>query len=156
MIISMLVGATVIALMVGVGLAMSRSANSLAEQRLDDLTGSPKAKGRGKADLSGGLLLRPSADRPGRLGLLDQAAARPREAQHALRAGRRQPRLQAIPGDRRGAGGGGGRAGVVFGVSIFLIPVGSAFLAALPFLWLSAARSSGSRSSSTRCPRPSS
>ncbi|MEJ7636938.1 MAG: CpaF family protein, partial [Singulisphaera sp.] len=34
MIISMLVGATVLALMVGVGLAMSRSANSLAEQRL--------------------------------------------------------------------------------------------------------------------------
>ncbi len=136
MIISMLVGATVIALMVGVGLAMSRSAGSLAEQRLDDLTGSPAGKGRGKADLSSGLLLRPSAIGPGDSAFWTKLLPDPAKFNALYEQADVNldfKRFLAIVGALAAVGA---VLGVAFGVSIFLIPVGSAFLAALPFLWL--------------------
>ncbi len=134
MIISMLVGATVLALMVGVGLAMSRSANSLAEQRLDDLTGSPRAKG--KADLSGGLLLRPAAIGPGESAFWTRLLPDPEKFLKLYEQADVNldfKRFLAIVGALAAVGA---VLGVVFGVSIFLVPVGSAFLGALPFLWL--------------------
>jgi tight adherence protein B len=134
MIVSMLVGATVIALMVGVGLALSRSANSLAEQRLDDLTGSPK--GKGKADLSGGLLLRPSAIGPGESSFWARLVPDPEKFNTLYEQADVNldfNRFLAIVGALAAAGA---VLGFVFKLSIFLIPVVSAFLAALPFLWL--------------------
>jgi tight adherence protein B len=136
MIISMLVGATVIALMVGVGLAMSRSANALAEQRLDDLTGSTHAKGKGKADLGGGLLLRPPAIGPGDSAFWTRLLPDPEKFNALYEQADVNldfKRFLAIVGALATAGA---VLGFVFKVSIFLIPIGSAFLGALPFLWL--------------------
>ncbi len=136
MIISMMVGATVIALMVGVGLAMSRSANSLAEQRLDDLTGSPRAKGKAKADLSGGLLLRPAAIGPGESAFWVRFLPDPEKFNRLYEQADVNldfKRFMAIVGGLAVVGAG---LGFFFHVSLLLIPVGSAFLGALPFLWL--------------------
>src|SRR4051812_2101342 len=57
LIVSLMAGMAVITLIIGVGLAFSKSIGSQAEQRLEDLTNKPKKD----ADLSGGILLRPPA-----------------------------------------------------------------------------------------------
>ncbi len=57
--IAIMVGGTVILLVGGAGLVLSKSMGALAEQRLDDLSG--KSKSKAKADVANGMLLRPSA-----------------------------------------------------------------------------------------------
>src|SRR4051794_14124191 len=55
--ISVFVGVAVIVLMGGAGLVLSKSLGSVAEQRLDGLSGKVKAK----ADAAAGILMRPQA-----------------------------------------------------------------------------------------------
>ena len=109
MVISMVVGVGVIALIGGLVFVMTKRGDlaSLAEQRLDGLTGKPLAKG--KPDPASGILLRPPAIDLGTTGVAARDAAQPREPEHALRAGRRQPAVQPVHGDRRRAGGDWGR-----------------------------------------------
>lgn len=57
-IVSMFVGVAVILFVLGAGLVLSRSINTVAEQRLDDLSG---GKSKGKGDPNSGMLLRPAA-----------------------------------------------------------------------------------------------
>src|SRR5579883_2824488 len=59
-VLSMLIGLGVLILVAGLGLVMSRSAESQAEERLAGLTGQRSAKQK-KADLAGGILARPAA-----------------------------------------------------------------------------------------------
>src|SRR3954470_23606435 len=57
LIVSLMAGMAVITLIIGVGLAFSKSIGSQAEQGVEDLTNKPKKD----LDLSGGILLRPPA-----------------------------------------------------------------------------------------------
>src|SRR5689334_6223264 len=57
LLIPIFAGVAVLTLIGGLGFVMTKSAASLAEQRLDDLAG----KARGKSDPNSGILLRPSA-----------------------------------------------------------------------------------------------
>jgi tight adherence protein B len=133
--LSMLIGMGVVVLVGGLGLVMSRSSESRAEERLAGLTGQRKPKGK-KPDLAGGILARPAAIDLGRpsfwtrlipnaenLNLLyEQADVNMSFKQFLYVAG--------------GLAGAGAVVGVVFRLPIVAIPLGSAFLGAMPFAWL--------------------
>ncbi len=59
-VLSMIIGIGVVIVFGGLGLVMSRSSDSRAEERLSGLMGQKKAKPK-KADLAGGILARPAA-----------------------------------------------------------------------------------------------
>ncbi len=125
-------GAAVIMLIGGVGLVMSRSAVSLAEQRLDGLTGQSK----GKADPSAGILLRPSAIDLGKEDFWAKVLPNPENLNRLYEQAdvnmpfRRFMAMVAVLAIS------GLVLGIVFKLPIILVPLGSIFLGVLPFLWL--------------------
>ena len=129
----MLVGVAVIALIGGVGLVLSRSADRVAEQRLDDLTGKGQGQGRPRRPAPDA----PGGDRPGQVARLGEQADQRRGPQPALRAGRRQPAVQTLHGDRRRPGGRSALVGLALRKSRSRsVPVVGLLWASMPFLWL--------------------
>ena len=131
----MLIGFGVVVLFGGLSLVMSRSSETKAEERLAGLTGQGKRKAK-KADLNSGILARPAAIDLGRpsfwtrlipnaenLNLLYEQA----DVNMSFR------QFLAVVG---GLAVTGAAVGVAFRLPIYTIPLGSAFLAGMPFYWL--------------------
>jgi tight adherence protein B len=131
----MLIGMGVIVLVGGLGLVMSRSSDSRAEERLAGLTGQRKAKKK-KADVSGGILARPAAIDLGRPSFWTRLIPNAENLnllyeQADVNIGFKG--FMIIVGSLAAAGV---VIGVVFRLPVFTIPLGSVFLAAMPFAWL--------------------
>lgn len=130
--IPLFVGAAVILLMGGAGLVLSKSLATVAEERLEGLSGKPKAKG----DAAAGLLMRPPA--------IDIASASfwSKVVPNVENLNRLYEQADVnLPFERFMMVVGvlavlGGAAPLVFGPHPLFAPVGAAMLAGVPFLWL--------------------
>ena len=132
LLIPIFAGLAVITLIGGIGLVMSRSNGSLAEQRLDGLAGKPK----GKLDLNAGILLRPSAIDLGKPQLWMKLLPNPENLNKLYeQADVNMPfqRFMVIVALLAISGVG---LGVVLKIPLILVPLGGAFLGILPFFWL--------------------
>jgi tight adherence protein B len=134
-IIPMLIGLGVLILVGGLGLVMSRSAESQAEERLAGLTGQKTAKQK-KADLAGGILARPAAIDLGRpsfwTGLIPNAENLNLLYEQAD-VNMSFQRFLTVVG---GLAVAGAVVGIAFRLPLYTIPLGSIFLAVMPFAWL--------------------
>jgi tight adherence protein B len=128
-----LIGVAVIVLVGALGLVMSQSGGSAAEQRLDELSGRRKAA---KADPAQGMLLRPPA--------LDLGAAQRWAGSLPSMEGLGRlyeqadvnlpfPQFVAIAAALAGLGG---VAAYLTGAPLVAVPAGAAAMGALPLLWL--------------------
>jgi tight adherence protein B len=132
MMISMFVGVAVIAMIGGVAFVLTRSPNEMAEQRLDDLTGKPKAK----LDLNSGILLRPPAidltsgsSWNSLIPNIENLSQLYEQADVNLPFSRFVSLVGVLVAT-------GAVLGFVFKLPMVLIPVGAAFFGFLPFFWL--------------------
>lgn len=134
--ISMLVGVAVILLIGGVGLFMSRGTTSLAEERLAGMTGkSPGKKGK-KGDLAGGMLLRPSAIELGQESFWLKFVPNVENLNLLFEQADVNLTFNKFMSLVVGLATGGALIGLLFGLPLYVIPIGSLFLGSLPFLWL--------------------
>jgi tight adherence protein B len=133
MIISMVVGLVVILIIAGVGMTLSRTVASQAEQRLDDLTSNrPKSP----ADLNGGILLRPPAidlEQPPIWTKLIPNLENLSRLYEQADVNMPFNRFMGIVAVLSVVGAG---LGVAFQIPPYLIPLGSLILGVTPFLWL--------------------
>jgi tight adherence protein B len=136
--IPMLIGMAAIVLVGGLGLVMSRSKETQAEDRLAGMMGAPRARAakNKKQDLSSGILARPAAIDLGRpsfwtklipnaenLNLLYEQA----DVSFTFR------RFMFVSG---GLAAGGIVFSVAFRLPLYAAPVAGAFLGSMPFFWL--------------------
>ena len=133
----MIVGGGVMGLFALIGLFLSRSVNSEAEQRLDDLTGGRNsASARPKVDPSNGILLRPAAIDLGQPAFWNRIIPNVENLNRLYEQADVSltfNRFMAIVG---GLAVSGLLIGYFLGVPLFLVPVGGLFLGTMPFLWL--------------------
>jgi tight adherence protein B len=132
LLVPILAGVAVLTLFGFLGLVLSKSTGSLAEQRLDDLTGNAK----GKTDPSTGMLLRPSAIELGKEEFWAKLLPDPENLNRLYeQADVHMPfnRFMAIVG---ALVVGGVALGIAFKLPLLLVPLGAIFLGVLPFLWL--------------------
>jgi tight adherence protein B len=134
MIVSMVVGVGVIVLVGGVGLVMSSSFGKIAEERLEGLTGAGDR--RTKEQLASGILLRPSAINLGTGSFWAKLVPNPENLNLLYEQADVNLTFNSFMALVIGLGGIGILVGVLFHFPIYLVPLGRAFLAALPFLWL--------------------
>jgi tight adherence protein B len=133
MLASIVVGVVVIVAVTAFGLMMSSSFAKLAEERLEGLTGS-RGK-RTKEQLASGILLRPTAIN---LGSSLWAKLVPNAENLNLLYEQADVNLtfNSFMATVIGLGVTGVLVGLLFGLPIYVVPLGGLFLAALPFLWL--------------------
>ena len=131
----MLIGIGVIVVVGGLGLVMSRSSDSRAEERLAGLTGQRKPK-RKKADLAGGILARPAAIDLGRPSFWTRLIPNAENLNLLYEQADVNLSFKGFMAIVGGLAAAGVVVGVVFRLPIYVIPLGSAFLAAMPFFWL--------------------
>ncbi len=134
-VLSMLIGLGVLILVAGLGLVMSRSAESQAEERLAGLTGQRSAKQK-KADLAGGILARPAAIDLGRPSLWTRMIPNAENLNLLYEQADVNMTFQRFLTVVGGLAIAGAVVGIVFRLPIYTIPLGSIFLAAMPFAWL--------------------
>jgi tight adherence protein B len=130
--IPILAGVAIFTLIGGIGLVMSKSNGTLAEQRLDGLTGKSRAKG----DLAQGLLLRPTAIDLGKEAFWAKLLPDPENLNRLYeQADVNMPfkRFLAIACLLALAGL---VLGIVLKIPLILVPLGALSLGGLPFLWL--------------------
>jgi len=134
--LSTIIGVGVIVLIVAVGLLMSRSSGTAAEDRLAGLTGRPRTRPSKKQSLSNGILARPAAIDLGRpsfwTGMVPNAENLNllyEQADVHFSFNRFMTIVAAFS-----------LVGIVFGIGfrlpIYAVPVGAVFMSALPFFWL--------------------
>ncbi|MDR3620912.1 MAG: type II secretion system F family protein [Paludisphaera borealis] len=136
--ISLAIGASVMLVVAALG-GMTSAATAPADQRLEGLTSG--VKGRAKADLSSGILLRPSAINLGGGSLWTRLIPDPERLNTLY-----EQADVSLPFNRFmmivvGLGVVGGLAAFAFGLSPLLAPLAGGFLAAIPFFWLMKRRS---------------
>jgi tight adherence protein B len=132
----MIIGIAVIVLVGGLGLVMTKSTRTLAEDRLAGLLGSGRPRSAKKQDLAGGILARPAAIDLGRpsfwtslipnaenLNLLYEQA----DVSFSFKF------FMTVPA---GLAASGIVFGLVFQLPIYAIPVVAGLLSAMPFFWL--------------------
>jgi tight adherence protein B len=135
-VLSMLVGVGVIVVVGGLSFFMSRSAGTLAEDRLAGLTGERKVRRAKKQDLASGILARPAAIDLGRPSIWTRLVP---DAEYFNLLYQQAdvrftfPQFLTITG---GLGVLGLAFGFVFRLPIYAAPVGGLILSALPFMWL--------------------
>src|SRR4051812_45397404 len=133
LLISIFAGVAVVTLFGGIGLFLTRSGGSLAEQRLDDLTGKTRAKG---GDPAAGILLRPSAIELGKGDFWGKLLPNPENINRLYeQADVNMPfkRFMAIVVALALTGL---AMGFAFKIPMFLVPLGGIFLGISPFFWL--------------------
>ena len=139
-VLSMIIGVGVVILFGGLGLVMSRSSDSRAEERLAGLVGQKKAKAK-KADLAGGILARPAAIDLGRPSFWTRMIPNAENLNLLYEQADVSMTFRSFLVMVGGLAVAGLVVGVAFQLPIYAIPVGSAFLGCLPFLWLLRRRS---------------
>src|SRR4051812_3766837 len=132
MLIPIFAGVAVLTLIGGVGLVMSRSNGSLAEQRLDGLTGKPKPKD----DPSTGLLLRPSAIDMGKEQFWARLLPDPENLNKLYEQADVSMPFRRFMAIAAGLALSGGVLAVVLRLPLILVPLASIFMGVLPFFWL--------------------
>jgi tight adherence protein B len=133
--LSMMIGVGVVILIGGLGLVMSRSSDSRAEERLAGLTGQKKPKAK-KADLAGGILARPAAidlGHPSFWSRLIPNAENLNLLYEQADVNLTFNRFLSLVGGLAFLGAG---VGVAFRLPIYTVPAGALVLGALPFFWL--------------------
>jgi tight adherence protein B len=134
-VLSMIIGFGVIILVGGFGLLMSKPSGTRADERLAGLSGQQSIKAK-KADLASGILARPAAIDLGRPSFWTRLIPNAEN----LNLLYEQADVDLTFRSFMGLVGGLALAGLVVGfvshMPIYAIPLGSAFLASLPFLWL--------------------
>ncbi len=131
----MLIGICVIAVVGGLGLVMSRSTDSRAEERLAGLTGQKKP-GRKKSDQAGGILARPAAIDLGRPSFWTRLIPNAENLNLLYEQADVSMSFKGFMAVVVALAAVGLAVGVVFRLPIYAIPLGSIFLAAMPFAWL--------------------
>ena len=134
-VISMLIGMGVVVLFGGLSLVMSRSSETKAEERLAGLTGQGKRKAK-KADLNSGILARPMAIDLGRPSFWTRLIPNAENLNLLYEQADVNISFQRFLIVVGGLAVSGAVVGVAFRLPIYAIPLGSAFLAAMPFAWL--------------------
>jgi tight adherence protein B len=134
-VVSMLIGMVVLVLVGGLGLVMSRSTESQAEERLAGLTGQRKPKGN-KSDLAGGILARPAAIDLGRPSFWTRMVPNAENLNLLYEQADVSLSFKQFLSVVGGLAVAGAVVPVAFRLPIYTIPLGSAFLAAMPFAWL--------------------
>ncbi len=134
-ILSTLIGLGVLVVVGGLGLLMSRSSDSRAEERLASLTGQKKAK-RKKPDLAGGILARPAAIDLGRPSVWTRLIPNAENLNMLYEQADVNMSFRQFLYIAGGLAVSGAVVGVAFRLPIYVIPLGSAFLGAMPFAWL--------------------
>jgi tight adherence protein B len=134
--ISMAIGVAVVALVGGVGLVMSRSSETLAEERLAGLTGQKKARKGAKQDLASGILARPAAIDLGTPSFWTRMIPNAENLNLLYEQADVKFTFNSFMTAVGGLALAGMAVGVVFRLPIYVIPLGSAFLGSMPFLWL--------------------
>jgi tight adherence protein B len=133
MVISVFVGVAVILLMGGAGLVLSKSLGSVAEQRLDGLSGKVKAA---KVDTSAGILMRPSAIEMGSASFWSRVLPNVEKLNRLYeQADINMPfnRFMWVVGVLAVVGG---ALPIFLGPHPLCAPIGAAVLGGLPFMWL--------------------
>jgi tight adherence protein B len=130
--ISVFVGLSVIVLMGGAGLVLSKSLGSVAEQRLDGLSGRQKVK----ADSSSGMLLRPPAIDLGQASVWSRIVPDVESLNRLYEQADVNIRFERFMWVVGVLAVLGGAVPVVFGPHPLLAPVGAAVMGGLPFAWL--------------------
>jgi tight adherence protein B len=133
MLASIAVGIVVIVVIGGAGLVMSTPFVKLAEDRLEGLTG---ARGkRTKEQLAAGILLRPTAINLG-TSVWAKLVPNPENLNLLYEQADVNLTFNSFMGMVIGLCVTGCLVGLIFHLPIYAVPMGGAFLAALPFLWL--------------------
>ena len=139
-VLSMIIGVGVVILVGGLGLVMSRSSDGRAEQRLAGLVGQKKAKVK-KPDLASGILARPAAIDLGRPSFWTRMIPNAENLNLLYEQADVSLTFNSFLSLVGGLAVAGMVVGVAFRLPSYAIPVGSAFLSALPFFWLLRRRS---------------
>src|SRR5208283_302655 len=134
MLLSIVIGIGVIVLVGGMGLVMSGSFGKLAEHRLEGLTGGSVKRTR--EQLAKGILLRPSAINLGTGSFWAKLVPNPENLNLLYEQADVNLTFNSFMAMVIGLAVVGVAVGVIFSLPIVAIPLGSAFLAALPFFWL--------------------
>jgi tight adherence protein B len=134
-VLSMLIGMGVLVLVGGLGLVMSRTTESQAEERLAGLTGQRKPKGK-KPDLAGGILARPAAIDLGRPSFWTRMIPNAENLNLLYEQADVSISFQQFLVVVGGLAVAGAVVPVAFRLPLYTIPLGSAFLAVMPFAWL--------------------
>jgi tight adherence protein B len=134
MLLSIVIGIGVIVLVGGMGLVMSGSFGKLAEHRLEGLTGG--AAKRTREQLAKGILLRPSAINVGTGSFWAKLVPNPQNLNLLYEQADVNLTFNLFMAMVIGLAVVGVAIGVIFRLPVFVIPLGSAFLGALPFFWL--------------------
>src|SRR3954447_6935485 len=132
MLIPIFAGVAVLTLIGGVGLVMSRSNGSLAEQRLDGLTGKPKPKD----DPSTGLLLRPSAIDMGKEQFWARLLPDPENLNKLYEQADVSMPFRRFMAIAAGLALSGGVLAIALRLPLLLVPLASILMGVLPFFWL--------------------
>lgn len=132
-VISLFVGVAVIVLIGGAGLVLSKSLGSVAEQRLDGLSG--KAP-RAKADPNSGILLRPPAIDLNAGSILSKVVPNVENLNRLYEQADVNIPFNKFLWVVGGLAAAGAAAPVALGPSPLFAPVGAAVMGGLPFLWL--------------------
>jgi tight adherence protein B len=134
-VLPMLIGMGVIVLVGGLGLVMSRSSDARAEERLAGLTGQKKPRSK-KGDSASGILARPAAIDLGRPSFWTRMVPNAENLNLLYEQADVNMSFRAFMILMGTLGAAGLVVGVVFRLPVYAIPLGSAFLAAMPFAWL--------------------
>jgi tight adherence protein B len=130
----MTVGGAVITVFSVIGLMLSKSVNSEAEQRLDDMTSGRSSKP--KADPASGILLRPPAIDLGQAAFWNKLIPNAENLNRLYEQADINLPFNKFMAIVAGLALSGVVLGIVFHLPIYLIPVGAAFLGMSPFFWL--------------------
>jgi tight adherence protein B len=134
--ISTIIGVFVIALVGGLGLVMSRSRETMAEDRLAGLMGARRARQAKKQDLSSGILARPAAIDLGRPSFWTKLVPNAENLNMLYEQADVSFPFQRFMMVAGGLAVLGIVFGVVFRLPIYAIPIAGVLLGAMPFFWL--------------------
>ncbi len=130
--ISFFVGIAVIVVVGGAGLVLSKSLGSVAEQRLDGLSGSPKSK----ADAVAGILMRPQAIELGTASFWSKVVPNVENLNRLYEQADISLPFEKFMWIVGGMAVAGGLAAALLGPHIILAPIGAIIMGVLPFAWL--------------------
>ncbi len=134
MLVSMVVGVGVIVLVGGISLVMSTSFGKIAEERLEGLTAGHSR--RTKEQLASGILLRPAAINVGNGSLWAKLVPNPENLNLLYEQADVNLTFNSFMALVIGLVVVGIALGLLFHLPFYAVPLGGAFLGALPFLWL--------------------
>jgi tight adherence protein B len=133
---SIVIGIAVIVLIGGVGLVMSRSSGSVAEDRLAGLTGGHRVRKVKKQDLSSGILARPAAIDLGRPSFWTRTLPNAENLNLLYEQADVNFAFNRFMMVVVGMGLAGAIFGLVFRLPAVVVPLVAVLWAALPFYWL--------------------